>query len=270
MRRRLAERLEGRVIDVVSIEDPRWCSPVAPESIEARLEGRRIDATGRRGKYLIWELAGGDSLVMHLRMTGSLLYDPEPGTGHQRVEFSLSDGHRVVFCDPRRFGTGDIVATGSRDEWFASRLGPEPFDPDFDAEALFGLTRGRNAPLKSFLLDQRRVAGLGNIYADEALHRAGLHPLRRPATISRREAARLHEGIVDALLAGIDAGGATIDDFRDPDGAWGAYQSEFLVHRREGLPCPGCAMPIVRFVVGGRSTYCCESCQPRPRRRAPR
>ena len=236
-------------------------------TLEATLEGRMIERTSRRGKYLIWNLDGSENLVMHLRMTGTLLYDPFPEPRHGRVEFNLDDGHSLWFSDPRRFGTGILVHDDHMDDYFRARLGLEPFDPEFDGEHLFQLTRGRNSPLKSFLLDQRRIAGIGNIYADEALFRAQLSPLKRPSTLTRVQAAALRDAIVDALSAGIDAGGATIDDFRDPDGAWGAYQSEFLVHRREARPCPNCACPIVRIVVGGRSTYHCPDCQPVPRRR---
>jgi formamidopyrimidine-DNA glycosylase len=196
-------------------------------------------------------------------MTGTLLYDADHDAAHTRVIFELSDGHRVSFCDPRRFGTGLVIPTSDLDQYFSSRLGLEPFDPGFDCEHLFALTRGRRTALKSFLLDQRLIAGIGNIYADEAMFRAGLAPLRRPMGLTRAETERLREGIVDSLTAGIHAGGATIDDFRDPDGAWGAYQSQFLVHRREGRDCPDCGTAIKRITVGGRSTYFCPSCQRR-------
>ncbi len=267
VRRRLDDRLRGRVLSEVMVRDARWCAPLEPAQLELDLEGRRIESTGRRGKYLIWNMSGGLALVMHLRMTGTLLYDPLPEQKHLRVEFGLDDGHRLGFSDPRRFGTGLVLNAADLDGYFEPRLGLEPFDARFDGRHLFGLMRGRTAPIKSFLLDQRRIAGIGNIYADEALFRAGIHPLRRPGELNRGQAARLRDGIVDALAAGIDAGGATIDDFRDPDGAWGAYQSEFLVHRREGRECPDCGRAICRMVIGGRSTYCCESCQPKPRRR---
>lgn len=265
VRRRLADRVESRRIDAVAVHDSRWCAPASTASIERAVAGRLVESTSRRGKYLIWNLDGGIHLVMHLRMTGTLLYDPEPAPIHGRVEFCLSDGHVLWFSDPRRFGTGAVIESSRLDAYFAERLGLEPFDPAFDQEHLFQLTRRRNAPLKSFLLDQRRIAGIGNIYADEAMFRAGVHPLKRPSTLTRAQAGLLRDGIVAALAAGIDAGGATIDDFRDPDGAWGAYQSEFLVHRREGLPCPDCGTAIKREVVGGRSTYHCPQCQPRPR-----
>ena len=229
--------------------------------------GSTIEQTGRRGKYLIWQLSNRRALVMHLRMTGTLLYDPDSGERHSRVEFGLSDGHRLVFSDPRRFGTGIVIDQSRLDTYFDARLGLEPFDSRFDSEHLFSLTRRRSSPLKSFLLDQRRIAGIGNIYADEALFRARINPLRTPQSLTRSQAAVLRTSIIDALSAGIDAGGATIDDFRDPDGAWGAYQSEFLVHRREGRSCPECSELIVRIVVGGRSTYYCPACQPKPRSR---
>ena len=268
VRRRLAERLEQRVIESVEVVDALWCKPTDPRSVEERITGSQILKTDRRGKYLIWHLSNRTSLVMHLRMTGTLLYDPDPSTRHSRVEFSLSDGHRLVFSDPRRFGTGLVLKTPDLNAYFSNRLGLEPFDPSFDAAHFHELTRSRTTPLKSFLLDQKKVAGIGNIYADEALFRAEINPLRWPSELTRWQSAELRDGIIAALAAGIDAGGATIDDFRDPDGAWGAYQSEFLVHRREGKPCPSCSTEIVRIVVAGRSTYFCPRCQPKPRRRS--
>ncbi len=267
VRRRLAERLEHRTIESIDVFDDRFCLPDSPEIFVGSIVGSTIDLTDRRGKYLIWHLSNGRALVMHLRMTGTLLYDPDCDQRHSRVEFGLDDGHRLVFSDPRRFGTGIVVDESSLDGYFENRLGLEPFDSRFDAGHLFQLTRRRSTPIKSFLLDQRQIAGIGNIYADEALFRARINPLRLPQSITRTQAAALRESIIDALSAGIDAGGATIDDFRDPDGAWGAYQSEFLVHRREGRPCPACSEAIVRIVVAGRSTYYCPSCQPKPRKR---
>ena len=241
--------------------------PDSAEAFAGEIVGSTIEKTSRRGKYLIWHLSNRRSVVMHLRMTGTMLYDPDTDQKHARVEFGLSDGHRLVFSDPRRFGTGIVIGNDQLDDYFEARLGLEPFDPRFDAEHVFQLTRGRTAPLKSFLLDQRRIAGIGNIYADEALFRARIHPLRTPQSITRAQAATLRESIIGALNAGIEAGGATIDDFRDPDGAWGAYQSEFLVHRRAELPCPECCEPISKIVVGGRATYFCRECQPKPRKR---
>jgi formamidopyrimidine-DNA glycosylase len=209
---------------------------------------------------------------MHLRMTGTLLYGAAEPTRHTRVRLRLDDGAELLFVDPRRFGTGELaLGAEARDAFFAARLGVEPLDGDFTAEHLFALSRGRRAPIKAFLLDQRRVAGVGNIYADEALFRARIHPLRPAGSLTRVQYQALAEAVRDALSAGLTAGGATIDDFRHADGVSGAFQHEFLVHRRRGEPCPGCGGEIVKFVAAGRGTYACETCQPRPRRRrAPR
>jgi formamidopyrimidine-DNA glycosylase len=199
-------------------------------------------------------------------MTGTLLYDAPAEPAHTRVRFALDDGHVLIYVDPRRFGTGHLVESdAARDAYIAARLGVEPFGPEFTAQALRERARGRRVPVKSWLLDQRTVAGVGNIYADEALHRAGIHPLRPAGKLTPAQLERLRETVVEALAAGLDAGGATIDDYRDVDGARGAFQDEFLVHRRAGLPCPTCGTPVRKLVVGGRGTYVCERCQPRPR-----
>jgi formamidopyrimidine-DNA glycosylase len=153
-----------------------------------------------------------------------------------------------------------------RDAYLAARLGIEPFTDGFTAAHLYQLTRGRRAPIKAFVLDQKRIAGVGNIYADEALFRARIHPLRPAGRLRRAELERLREGIEAALRAGIDAKGASIDDFRHIDGARGAFQNQFLIHRRAGEPCPRCGANIVKLVVAGRGTYVCERCQRRPRR----
>jgi formamidopyrimidine-DNA glycosylase len=204
-------------------------------------------------------------------MTGTLLYDPPPGTPYERVRWSLDDGHQLRFCDPRRFGTGELaLGTPARDAFFAARLGLEPLDGELTGEALRRMARGRRAPVKAFLLDQRRIAGVGNIYADEALFRAGIHPLRAVGTLTRAQCDALALAVREALQAGVAAGGATIDDFRHVDGVRGAFQNEFLVHLRRGQPCPRCAAPVVKFVAAGRGTYACERCQPRPRRRRAR
>jgi formamidopyrimidine-DNA glycosylase len=151
--------------------------------------------------------------------------------------------------------------------FFEERLGLEPLDERFTVGYLRALARGRTAPIKAFLLDQRRMAGVGNIYADEALHRAGVHPLRPTGSLSLDQCTRVHEALIWALQAGIEARGATIDDFRHVDGVWGSFQDRFQVHRREGEPCVRCGTTIVKMVAAGRGTYVCETCQPRPRRR---
>jgi formamidopyrimidine-DNA glycosylase len=268
IRRQLAPLVEGRVVARLEIADPRWCLPLAAEAIVDAVQGRRVQRLARRGKYLVWELEDEAFLLMHLRMTGTLLYDPPPDTPYERVRWVLDDGHQLRFCDPRRFGTGQLaLGTPARDAFFAARLGLEPLDGELTGEALRRMARGRRAPVKAFLLDQRRIAGVGNIYADEALFRAGIHPLRAVGTLTRAQCDALALAVREALQAGVAAGGATIDDFRHVDGVRGAFQNEFLVHRRRGEPCPRCAAPVVKFVAAGRGTYACESCQPRPRRR---
>ena len=268
IRRQLAPLVEGRRLKRVEILDARWSRPLAPRELAAVLEGRRVETLGRRGKYLVWGLQDDVHLVQHLRMTGAVLYEPRPEPAHVRVRLELSPKRRLVIVDPRRFGTGELLLGGDALEaFFAARLGLEPLDELFTTEHLRGLARGRTAPIKAFLLDQRRIAGVGNIYADEALFGAGIHPLRPAGRLSTEQYARLRESVIAALQAGIDARGATIDDFRHVDGVRGSFQNQFLVHRREGEPCGRCGTTIVKMVVAGRGTYVCESCQPRPRLR---
>jgi formamidopyrimidine-DNA glycosylase len=266
IRRHLAPHVEGRVLETLAIDDPRWCLPWAPSELRDAVEGRVVERLGRRGKYLVWELSDEVFLLTHLRMTGTLLLDPEPGVRYRRVRFGLSGGREVAFCDPRRFGTGELVlGDAALEAFFATRVGIEPLGPELTGERLRELARGRRAPIKAFLLDQRRVAGVGNIYADEALFLARIHPLRPAGSLKRDQYASLAQSVRDVLIAGIDAGGASIDDFRHPDGVQGAFQNGFLVHMRRGEPCPVCGTAVVKFVAAGRGTYCCESCQKRPR-----
>ncbi|HUA75336.1 MAG TPA: bifunctional DNA-formamidopyrimidine glycosylase/DNA-(apurinic or apyrimidinic site) lyase [Solirubrobacteraceae bacterium] len=268
IRGQLAPLVEGRRLVRMEILDPRWTRPLEPQEVSAALEGRRIESLGRRGKYLLWHFEGDVHLAQHLRMTGSVLHDPQPEPAHTRVRIELKPKRRLAIVDPRRFGTGELLLGGEAlDEFLAARLGVEPFDADFTPERLRALARGRSAPVKAFLLDQRRVAGVGNIYADEALFRAYVHPLRAAGRLTREQYALLRDGVVESLQAGIDAKGASIDDFRHVDGVQGAFQNEFLVHLREGEPCMRCGTTIVKMVVGGRGTYVCEHCQPRPRGR---
>ncbi|MEA2147128.1 MAG: formamidopyrimidine-DNA glycosylase [Solirubrobacteraceae bacterium] len=271
IRRQLAPHIEGRRIDDVEILDGRWTQPLARGAVADGLRGMTIEAVGRAGKYLVVSLSDDRHLLIHLRMTGSLLVDPDVEPPHTRVRFTLSGGRRLVYVDPRRFGTGHLLlGSAARDDYLHSRLGPEPLTPAFTAEYLRRRGRGRTAPIKAFILDQRHIAGVGNIYADEALFRAGIHPLRAAGQLKRTQWERLAAGIEEALAAGIDAKGASIDDFRHVDGARGSFQDRFLVHLREGLPCPRCGRPIRKIVVGGRGTYVCERCQSRPRpRRSP-
>jgi formamidopyrimidine-DNA glycosylase len=293
IRRQLAPLVEGRRVLKVEILDWRWCRPLAPQEMVDALTGRRVQSLGRRGKYLLWNFDRDLHLAQHLRMTGAVLADANPEPPHTRVRMRLGAkaagggggsgaearvgagpaGKRALslaLVDPRRFGTGELLLGGEAVEaFFAARLGLEPFDPEFTAEHLRAVTSGRTAPIKALLLDQHRIAGVGNIYADEALFRAGIHPLRPAGSLTAQQCERLRETVIDALSAGIDARGATIDDFRHVDGVRGSFQHQFLVHLREGEPCGTCGRTIVKMVAAGRGTYVCESCQPRPRLRRP-
>ncbi len=281
IRSQLEPELRGRRIESLEILDERWSRPLVPTTLEAAVSGRPIEGLGRRGKYLLMRLDRGDTLVMHLRMTGNLLliddgnarsgdrrlYRAEGEERHLRARFLLDDGRELWFTDARRFGEGFLLGADALEERFSGRLGVEPLSDEFTPEALAALAAGRTAPLKSFLLDQSAVAGVGNIYADEALFRARLHPLSPAGSMRSEHQAALHEAIVETLEAGIAGGGASIDDYRNARGERGAVQEEFLVHTREGLPCVNCGEPVRRIVVGGRSTYFCPQCQVRLRRR---
>jgi formamidopyrimidine-DNA glycosylase len=268
IRGQLAPLVKGRTLVRMEILDPRWPRALAPEELSTALEGRKIESLGRRGKYLLWHFTGDAHLAQHLRMTGAVLLEPKPEPTHVRVRIELRPKRRLVIVDPRRFGTGELLlGSPALDEFLAARLGVEPLGEDFTAEHLREQARGRIGPIKPFLLDQRHVAGVGNIYADEALFRARIHPLRSAGKLTREQYALLRETVVESLQAGIDARGASIDDFRHVDGVQGAFQNQFLVHLREGEPCVRCGRSIVKMVVGGRGTYVCENCQPRPRKR---
>jgi formamidopyrimidine-DNA glycosylase len=282
--RQLEPELEGRRIESLEVLDARWCRPVRAEELEAAVSGRTIERLGRRGKYLLLDLNGGQTLVMHLRMTGNLvlvegedkldpsegmrLYEGERSTSerHLRARFVLDDGREVWFTDPRRFGEAFLIEDAGLEARF-ERLGVEPLSVDFTPEALGEMAAGRTVPLKSFLLDQSGVAGVGNIYADEALFRARLHPLSPAGSMKPAHLMALRDAVVAALEAGIDGGGASIDDYRDGRGEKGRMQDEFLVHTREGKPCPRCDGTIERIVVSGRSTYFCPGCQVKLRRK---
>lgn len=270
IRRQLAPVVEGNVIDAASVSDDRWVMPQSAGDFERALDGAKIERLGRRGKYFVFELAGGTALVMHLRMTGNLLYLPEdsdPPSAHLRGQLWLRTPRgracgSLAFVDPRRFGTAEIIESpAALNDYLSARLGPEPFDDSFDGPLLHHHTRGRKTPVKAVLLDQRVVAGVGNIYADEALYRAGIAPHKRAMRLTRAQCELLADTVRDALTAGIDAKGASIDDFRDAYGVKGSFQDQFLVHRREGLECPSCGEAIVKTRVAGRGTYHCRRCQ---------
>jgi formamidopyrimidine-DNA glycosylase len=285
--RQLDPELRGRRILRLEVLDGRWSRPLPPDELGDAVSGRTIRGLGRRGKYLLLALDREQTLVMHLRMTGNLvlvegdrvldpsegrrLYEAERSTSarHLRALFALDDGRELWFTDPRRFGEAFLIDDADLDRRFA-KLGVEPFSPAFTAEALGAMAAGRTVPLKSFLLDQSGVAGVGNIYADEALFRARLHPLSPAGSMKPEHHEALRDAVVAALEAGIENGGSSIDDYRDGRGEKGTMQDEFLVHTREGEPCLECGGEIVRIVVSGRSTYYCPSCQVRLRRRPKR
>jgi formamidopyrimidine-DNA glycosylase len=267
IRRHLAPYVEARTLRALEVLDERWSRPLSGRALADAVEGRRVDRLNRRGKYLVWELEGDVYLLMHLRMTGTLLLDPVGAPPYTRVWFRL-EGHDLAYTDPRRFGTGELALGGEAlDAFFAARLGLEPFDEAFTGAYLHALTKTSRAPVKAFLLDQKRVAGVGNIYADEALFRARIHPLRPANRLTRPQAEALRDAVVASLAAGIEAKGASIDDFRDPYGVAGTFQDQFLVHLREGEPCTRCGGRVRKLRAAGRGTYVCESCQPRPKPR---
>jgi formamidopyrimidine-DNA glycosylase len=266
IRRQLAERLPGRALARVRVADPLLVVPEAPAAFAAALAGRRVDAVGRRGKYLLLGLDGGDTLALHLRMTGQLWWSPgapDPGLGHVRARFDLDDGSALVFADTRRFGRAWVLPAGTDGRrYWAARAGVEPLSAGFTARRLETLLAGRRAAIKPVLLDQRLVAGIGNIYADEALFQARVHPLRPAEDLGPGEVGRLHRAIRDRLRAGIASGGASIDRYRDTLGRRGTMQDLLRVHRHGGEPCPRCGSGIVKTRVGGRGTYHCPGCQP--------
>src|SRR5436190_12002499 len=196
IKRQLAPLVEGRRLVAAEIRDERWADPLAPSELAAALEGRRIEALRRRGKYLLWNLEDDVFLAQHLRMTGSVLWDPPGEPAHTRVLLHLRPRARVVMTDPRRFGTGQpLLGTDALEAFFDARLGLEPLYERFTAEHLRALAKGRRTPIKALLLDQRRIAGVGNIYADEALYRARIHPLRPAGGLSAKQHADLHRGL---------------------------------------------------------------------------
>jgi formamidopyrimidine-DNA glycosylase len=256
----------GRLITGATIVDVRVIRPdlierEPPESFAAHLRGRRIEGVSRRAKNIVLDL-GGERLVVNLGMTGRLLVlgpgDGEPS--HPGVELRLEDGRRLVYHDVRRFGRlerADAAAWAARDE----ALGLEPLSPAFTPEALHDLASRSRVAVKTWLMDQRRVVGVGNIYASEALFRAGIDPRRPARSLSRDEAARLHDAVREVLHEAIDYRGTTLLDYRDAAGERGGFAERLRVYDRAGRPCRACGAPIRRVVQGGRSTFYCAACQ---------
>ena len=267
VRRGLARVMEGRRIDGVRVarRDLRW--PV-PADFEQRLIGRTVTAVGRRAKYLAIDLDDGGVLLAHLGMSGRMIVDEEepdesgPGgpAKHEHVTFVLGNRTFVRFADPRRFGMLDWVPQGAlAGHRLIANLGPEPTAEDFDGARLWNLLDGRRTPVKAALLDQRVVAGLGNIYACESLFSAGISPRRLAANVGPARAGRLACAIRETLASAIEAGGSSLRDHAAPDGELGYFQHRFKVYGREGAPCPGCDCggAVRRIVQSGRSTFYC-------------
>jgi formamidopyrimidine-DNA glycosylase len=265
VRAQLEPVLVGRRLERVQILDGRLTRPDDPVAVAAELEGERVAAVERRGKYLVLKFESGRVLLIHLRMTGSLrharrgaLPDDDP---YRRAVITLDDGSDVAYRDVRRFGTWLLVEPGELEPYLAIRVGAEPLGTRFTAKELATRLAGRRAPVKSAILDQRTVAGVGNIYADEALWRARIHPLRAAGELEPVELRALHRGIRRALEMGIARHGATLRDYAQPNGAAGSMQHEFKVYGREDEPCPRCGSAIVKTRVAGRGTWYCPQCQ---------
>jgi formamidopyrimidine-DNA glycosylase len=265
VRRGLALRISGRRIVRAELRRPDLRRPFPP-ALAARLNGARIGALGRRGKYILIELDTDGLLLLHLGMSGRITAGSAelPVALHDHVVLTLDDGTVVRFNDPRRFGLMDYVRRGEAAQHpLLSGLGPEPLEAGFDGAYLSGALAGKLTPIKAALLDQRIVAGLGNIYACEALYRAGLSPRRLAGSIGRRRADRLTAAIKSVLTEAIAAGGSSVRDYVQADGELGYFQHHWAVYGREGEPCPGCncTQGVRRIVQSGRSTFFCAKRQ---------
>ena len=265
VRRQLEPALADRRFERVVIHDPRLVRPYEPAEVAAELEGERVAGVERRGKYLVVRFESGRVLLIHLRMTGSLLHAPSGSLQddpHRRAVVNLDDGSDVAYRDVRRFGTWLLLEPGEEESYLAERVGDEPLDALFTAARLGERLAGRRTSLKAALLDQRTLAGMGNIYVDEALWRARLNPLRAASGLDRAELRRLHRGIRAALEHGLARQGSTLRDYRLPDGSGGSMQDEFRVYGRRDEPCDRCGTPIARTSIAGRTTWFCPTCQP--------
>lgn len=264
VRRLLAPHWEGRTLRRVAVRDPLLTGDAPPEVLMRAIAGRQIARVDRRGKYLIARFADGGAMVIHLRMTG-MLHPLAPGMDeppHTRMVYESDDGATVVFTDTRRFGTVDLFASDAElDAYLAGRLGPEPIAAAWSVEDFHAALARRATPIKSALLDQRIGCGMGNIYADEALHRARIDPHRPAHSITRREAELLTAAMRRVLTDAIDMGGSNVRDYAPP-GLDPRYQEQHQVYGRGGQPCVTCGAELVRSRIGGRATVHCAVCQP--------
>ncbi|MEW9918034.1 bifunctional DNA-formamidopyrimidine glycosylase/DNA-(apurinic or apyrimidinic site) lyase [Marimonas sp. MJW-29] len=271
--RGLAPAMQGAVIAQADVNRPdlRW--PFPPRMAE-RLAGQQVLGLRRRSKYILADLASGESLLIHLGMSGRMLISGDPlgqflhehpmPEKHDHVVLHMDNGARITFNDPRRFGAMDLLETATAEQHkLLASIGPEPLGNGFHADYLIEMFRARNIPVKSALLDQRIVAGLGNIYVCEALYRARIHPARKAGRISAARVAGLVPIIRDVLSEAIEAGGSSLRDYRQADGELGYFQHRFDVYGREGDHCrtPDCGAPVRRMVQSGRSSFYCSQCQ---------
>ncbi len=233
-----------------------------PPDLRQRLTGACVTGLGRRAKYGLIDTDRGDTMIFHLGMSGRWRVDPAEIGTHDHLVIETATGRRLSLNDPRRFGSVDLTVTSELDRYPAfAALGPEPLGPDFTPAYLAGVIAGRSAPIKALLLDQRIVAGLGNIYVCEALHMAGIAPSRAGGRIGLGRLQALVAAIRQVLEWAIEAGGSTIRDYARPDGELGYFARQWRVYGREGEACGGCGAPVRRRVEGGRSTFYCPRCQ---------
>jgi formamidopyrimidine-DNA glycosylase len=259
--RGLAAVLEGRRIASIELRRPDLRRPFPPD-LRQRLTGARVTGLGRRAKYGLIETDRGDTLIFHLGMSGSWRVDPEAIGLHDHVLIETDEGRRLSLNDPRRFGSIDLAPTDQLERIAPfSLMGPEPLGDAFTGASLQKALAGRQAPIKAMLLDQRIVAGLGNIYVCEALHLARIAPGRAAGRISRPRLDRLAAAVKAVLRDAIEAGGSTLRDYVQPSGELGYFSAQWRVYGREGRPCPDCGSPIRRRTDSGRSTFYCASCQ---------
>jgi formamidopyrimidine-DNA glycosylase len=254
----LSPPIIGRRITDVTVCDAMPVKQPSVNDFRRKLTGQSIKGLERRGKYLIFRLSSGNVLVIHLKMTGSLLLNPKQPDRYARVVLHLDDGSRLVFTDRRRLGAMWLLENKLD---VIGKLGPEPLAREFTFQTLSERLSKRQAPIKAVLLDQKFVAGIGNMYADEALFAAKIHPLRKASGLSTREIQNLHQAIVDVLQLAIDSKGASIDTYKRPDGQLGSAHDNFRVAHRGGGLCPICRTPIQRIAIRNRGSYFCPKCQ---------